>query len=163
MFQKPAIVLSCLFAFALSACSEEEKPTISENLRKVGSPILGEWQIADFPKCYPEVQARNIKITPEHIELVNTTNNTSITLLENMKRYDSTKFIILSGTLTLYDIKAEKTLAYSDEGDKLVFQGFLANNKLVKRQDLLEKFNGDGNAKRNVETLDFNFCKPFEE
>ena len=161
MFQKPTIVLSCLFALALSACSEEN-PSITEDLRKVGSPIFGEWQIADFAKCYPEAKARNIKITSEQIELVNTTNNTSIALLENMKRYDSTKFIILSGTLTLYDIKAEKTLAYADEGDKLVFQGFLANNKLVKRQDLLEKYNGDGNAERNVTTLDFNFCKPFE-
>ncbi len=159
MFKKPSIVLSCLFALALSACSEEEKTSITENLRKVGSPILGEWQIADFAKCYPETQARNIKITAENIELINTTNNTSIIMLENMKQYDSERFIVLSGMLSLYDIKAEKTLAYEDQGDKLVFQGFLANNKLIKRQDLLEKYNGDGNAQRNVQTLDFNYCR----
>lgn len=162
MFQKKTIVLSCLFALALSACSEE-KPTITENLRKIGSPILGEWQIADFPKCYPEKQARNIKITPEQIELVNTTNNTSISLLENMKQLKSTKFIFLSGSLSLYEVKDEMTLAYLDQGDKLVFAGFLVNDKLLKRQELLEKYNADGNAKRNVETLDFNFCNPFEE
>lgn len=161
MFQKSALVISCFAIFALTACSDDA-PAISENLRKIGTPIQGEWQIADFAKCYPETQARNIKITAEHIELINTTNNTSIIMLENMKQYDSERFIVLSGILSLYDIKAEKTLAYNDEGDKLVFQGFLVNNKLVKRKDLLEKYNGDGNAQRNVQTLDFNFCKPSE-
>lgn len=163
MFQKPSIVLSCLFALVLSACSEEEKPKFTENLRKIGSPVFGEWQIADFPKCYPDTKARNIRLTPKHIELVNTTNDTSIIMLDNMKLYTSERFIVFSGLLTLYDIQGEKTLAYADQGDKLVFQGFLVNNKLVKRKELLENYNGDGNAQRNVETLDFNFCKPFEE
>lgn len=159
MFQKSALVLSSLAILALSACSDDA-PAISENLRKIGSPIQGEWQVADFSKCEPEKKARNITITAEQIELSNTKTKKNLVLLENMKQLESTRFIVLTGKLNLYETSDNRTLAYADEGDKLVFEGFLSQGKLIKRQELLEKYNADGKAKRNVEALDFNFCKP---
>lgn len=158
VFQKSALVISCFAIFVLTACSDNA-PAISENLRKIGTPIQGEWQVAGFAKCEPEEKARNIKITAEQIELSNTKTNKDLVLLENMKQLESNKFIILTGKLNLYKSRNQRTLAYSDEGDKLIFEGFLVNGKLIKRKDLLEKYNADGNAKRNVEALDFNFCK----
>ena len=101
-----------------------------------------------------------ITISDKQIELSNETNNTSSILLENMKQPESTRFIIVSGTLNLYDTRNTRTLAYEDEGDKLTFKGFLVNGKLLKRQEILEKYNADGNAKRNVTALDFNYCGP---
>lgn len=157
MLKKTVLFISSISIFALSACSNET-PIITEKLRKIGAPIQGDWQVADFEKCMPEKKGRNIKITKEEIQLSNTKTEKTITLLKDMKQLESTKFIILKGKLNLYETNGKRILAYSDEGDKLVFKGFLANNKLIKRQVLLEKYNANGNAKRNVETLDFNFC-----
>ena len=157
MFKKSASIILCVSIFALNACSDE-KPKLTENLRKIGSPIQGNWQVADFTKCKPDAPARNIKITTEQIELINTYNKTNIVMFENMIQYITTKLIIISGKLFLYDITGERTLAFFDEGDKLIFAGFFVDNKLINRQDLLERYNADGNAERNMKTLDFNFC-----
>jgi len=156
--KKTAITILSLSFFALSACSDET-PAASQNLRKIGSPIQGEWQVADFDKCMPQEKGKSIKITKEEIQLSDAKTENTTNLLEDMKQLESTKFIILIGKLNLYETSNQRTLAYEDGGDKLIFKGFLANGKLIKRQDLLEKYNADGNAKRNVETLDFNFCK----
>lgn len=170
MIKKTAITILSLSIFALSACSEE-KPQFSEELRKIGSPIEGKWQIADFDACTPDVKDRTIIITPEQIELVNeTSKNTSETLFAgktektsgiifaNMKQLLSTRFIMLSGEINMESIQGQHTLAYNDEGDKLAFAGFIVDNKLLKRKELLEKYNADGKAARNVAVLDFNFC-----
>lgn len=157
MIKKTALSLISISLFALSACSPDG-PEISEKLRKVGSPIQGIWQIADFDACKPETKDRNITITSEEIQFSNEDSNASFVLLENMKQFNSTSFLILSGTLNLDNTSNHRTLAYSDEGDKLTFKGFFIDNKLLSRSKIIELYNEDGKAKRNTEILDFNFC-----
>jgi len=157
MLKNITFTLIGLSLLSLSACSDDT-PTASAKLRNIGSPIQGLWQVADFDACNPDNKKRMITITDEQIELSNEVDKTSSILLENMKQPESTKFIILSGTLNLYNTSDTRTLAYQDEGDKLTFMGFLVGGKLLKRQEILEKYNADGNAKRNVTALDFNYC-----
>lgn len=157
MLKNITFTLIGLSLLSLSACSDDT-PQKSDSLRKIGSPIQGVWQVAESDSCNPDNKTRMITISDKQIELSNETNNTSSILLENMKQPESTRFIIVSGTLNLYDTRNTRTLAYEDEGDKLTFKGFLVNGKLLKRQEILEKYNADGNAKRNVTALDFNYC-----
>ena len=152
-----SLTLFSLSMLALSACSDDT-PDITQNLRKIGAPIQGIWQVANFDSCKTDNKDLTITITEKQIEFSNKTTSFSSILLENMKELNSTKFIMLSGTLNLYDTNAERILAYNDEGDKLTFKGFIINDKLLKRKDILENYNADGNANRNVTALDFNFC-----
>lgn len=157
MLKKTALSLFGLTLFALSACSSDG-PEFSEKLRKVGSPIQGSWQIADFDGCKPDTKDRSITITSKQIQFSNEDANASFVLLENMKQYNSSSYLILSGTLNLDNTSNHRTLAYSDEGDKLAFKGFFIDNKLLSRSKIIELYNEDGKAKRNTEILDFNFC-----
>ena len=152
------LTLFTLSLLALSACSDDT-PDMTQNLRKIGAPIQGVWQVANFDGCKTDNKDLNITITEDQIKFSNETTGFSSILLENMKKLNSTKFIMLSGTLNLYETNGERILAYIDEGDKLTFKGFIVNDKLLKRKDILENYNADGNAKRNVAALDFNFCR----
>ena len=157
MIKKSTLSIISISFFALSACSPDG-PDVSEKLRKVGSPIQGTWQIADFDTCNPEKKDRNITITSADIQFSNEDANASFTLLENMKQLKSNKYMMLSGVLNLNNTKNQRVLAYWDEGDRLIFKGFFIDNKLLSRKKIIELYNEDGKAERNTEILDFNFC-----
>ncbi len=155
--KKLTLTILSLSIAALSACSADE-PTVSENLRKIGAPIEGIWQIADFETCNANLKTQSVIISSDQIDFSTGQDETSYIILEGMKQLKSSRFTIISGELNVNNEKNFRTLAYNDEGDKLVFKGFLVNGKLLKRAELLENYNADGNAKRNMEMLDFNFC-----
>lgn len=158
MYKKTASILSCVFVLALTGCSDDSSDA-SQTLRPQGSAIQGHWQIADFEACDPAKNDRQITIAEDKILFSNEPANASFTLLDEMKQLKSSRFLMLSGKLAMNGAVSERILAYDDAGDKLIFKGFFIDNKLLSRADIIENFNADGKAKRNVETLDFNFCK----
>ena len=163
MIKKTIFTLLSLSVIGLSACSDDA-PQFSEKLRKVGSSIEGKWQKADFDACRSDVKDKTIIISSEKIEKVNETVETPPSVIfANMEQLISSRYILLSGEMNITFIQGKRTLAYNDEGDKLAFAGFIVNGKLLSRRQLLEHYNSDGNAEKNIAELDFNFCNEIIE
>lgn len=156
MIKKITLIIGTLCLLSVGACSQEE-PKTSEKLRKVGAPIEGNWQIAEFEVCKPD-QGTPVTITSNLIS--SQVGDTIVPVISEMKQLKSSHFIMLEGMFNNGNVKSERTFAYDDYGDKILFAGFIFNNELISRRKILEEHNSDGNAKENIEALDFNFCSP---
>ncbi len=147
-------VLLSLSLLIFSACSQDNNES-TENLRKIGAPIEGKWQVADHASCKPDANT-SILITPDLIS--SQVGTTTTPLLKEMQQLKSTRFVLVKGILNSVHAQGPRTIAYNDKGDRLEFAGFIVNNELIKRKTILEKYNTDGNAEKSVKSLDFNFC-----
>lgn len=155
MIKKTILTFCSLSLLALGACSDNT-PEITEKLRKVGSPIEGIWHVTDLETCETGKQSATIYISKTAIEKHDTATDEKTVVLNQITKSKSSRYLLLSGKKG--EGKDLTTLAYADKGDKLEFSGFIKDNKLLTRAKILENYNADGNALKNIKRYDYVFC-----
>lgn len=153
-----SVTLLCAALVGLAACSSEEpeQKAITENLRKAGTPIFGTWQISANGTCNPAINGKSVFIYQDKIDQVLAGNRESF--LSEMKIFTSSQYLMLEGIYGQAQDNYKRQLAYFDKGDNLEFAGYIVDNKLITRNEILESYNSDGNAKSRMSNMDFAYC-----